>query len=341
MMKENKEPKAILIDVRTPLEYETAHIPGALNLPLFSNEERAAVGTTYLQESREEAILLGLQYVGPRLRSMVEQTIAWLEEQQADKVKLYCARGGMRSASVAWLLRFYGLECEVLEGGFKQYKAQLPKFCKEVKQFYLLDGPTGSGKTLVLQAMTHLGAQVLDLEGIAEHRGSAFGALPSHPQQPSNEMISCLIIDKLSSFDLNKPIFLESESKKIGSREVPDVLFEKMKTAERIQLSTSLDLRVRLIIDQYGDLEQDYLLSSFDKIRKRLGDEKCREAQQAVQDGNLSEAVKLALTYYDKAYSQSSDQLWEEKVISSVPFEGDAEATAREIIQIISKISTL
>lgn len=338
MMNDLDAPKAILIDVRTPQEYQLGHIPGALNLPLFSDEERVEVGTTYLQNSREAAILLGLQYVGPRMREMVEQTLHWLREYQADIVKLYCARGGMRSASVAWLLRFYGLNVEVLEGGFKQYKAQLPHFCKSLKQLYLLDGATGSGKTLVLQALSKLGAQVIDLEGIAQHRGSAFGALPSHSEQPSNEMIACHIIQKLSSFDLHKPIFIESESKKIGSREVPDVLFERMKQSERINLSTSLETRVKLIIDQYGDLDQDYLLTSFDKIRKRLGDEKCREAQQAVLDGNLSRAVYLALSYYDKAYCQSGEQLWDKQVLSTVPFDGDAEATAREILQVISQI---
>lgn len=332
-MNEIKRSKVLLLDVRTPSEYEDAHIPGALNLPLFTDDERANVGTTYKQTSREAAILLGLSYVGPRMSDMIRETIQLMDQYHAEEVELYCARGGMRSASVAWLLGFYGLNVRVRPGGFKSYKALLPELCSQIKNLVLLEGPTGSGKTLVLEALEQHGGQVLDLEGIAQHHGSAFGNLPGVDQQRSNEMITCLLIDKLSSFDLDRPIFLESESKKVGSREVPDALFEAMKQAARIKLVTPMEVRINLIVEQYGSLDPDYLLTAFDKIRKRLGHEACDKAKAAVIDGNLSEAVRIALGYYDKAYQRSGEKLWGDKMLGSIPYNGDASATAMQILE--------
>ncbi|MDN4753334.1 tRNA 2-selenouridine(34) synthase MnmH [Porphyromonadaceae bacterium W3.11] len=332
-MNDIKRSKVLLLDVRTPSEYEEAHIPGALNLPLFTDEERANVGTTYKQVSREEAILLGLSYVGPRMSDMVRQTTQLMGQYQSDEVELYCARGGMRSASVAWLLGFYGLNVRVRPGGFKSYKALLPEFCSRIKNLVLLEGPTGSGKTIVLEALEQLGGQVIDLEGIAQHHGSAFGNIPGVAQQRSNEMIACLLIEKLSSFDLDRPIFLESESKKVGSREVPDPLFDLMKQAGRIRLETPIEIRIDLIVKQYGGLNQEYLLTAFDKIRRRLGHEACDKAKAAVVDGNLSEAVRIALGYYDKAYQKSGNKLWCDKMLGSIPYEGDALSSASQILK--------
>ncbi|MDN4754978.1 tRNA 2-selenouridine(34) synthase MnmH [Porphyromonadaceae bacterium W3.11] len=325
----------ILIDVRTPSEYQKAHIPGALNLPLFSDEERAAVGTTYVKVSREEAILEGLEYVGPRMSDMVRQVVEWRNQYQAERVQFYCARGGMRSASVAWLMGFYGMTASILPGGFKQYKAQLPQLCRKIEQLILLEAPTGSGKTLVLKALEEQGAQVIDLEGMAQHHGSAFGALPHLDAQRSNEMISCLIIETLLSFDLTQPIFVESESKKIGSREVPEPFFELMKEAKRIELETPLDLRIQLILKEYGNLDTEYLLSAFEKIRKRLGGEACDTAKDAVIRGDLATGVSIALKYYDKAYALSGSELWSDQILGYVPFNGDASTSATEIMKLV------
>lgn len=334
-MNRKERTDSLILDVRTPAEYSEAHIPGAMNLPLFTDEERAVVGTLYKQQSREQAILAGFEFVGPRMSDMIRRTESLLKEHEKSDVLLYCARGGMRSTSVAWLLDFYGINTRIYPGGFKAYKSQLPVLCARLCHPILIEGPTGSGKTLILRALEQKGAQVIDLEGIAQHRGSAFGALPEASCQPSNEMITCLLIEKLSTFDPHRPVFIESESKKIGSREVPEALFEVMKQSPRIELDTPMEDRISLIVAQYGDRDPDYLLSAFEKIRRRLGSEACNRAKELVIAGELASAVRIALGYYDKAYTRSGAELWAERKIGKIPFLGDPDTAADNILKLL------
>ena len=178
-----------LLDVRSPAEFEQGHIPGAINVALFTNEERARVGTIYKTQGKDEAVLEGLRIVGPKMASIVEQALELAPER---KLKVHCWRGGMRSGSVGWLLRQAGFSVEVLNGGYKAYRQKVLQELANPFNFVVVGGPTGSGKTHVLKALQNSGEQVIDLEGLAHHRGSAFGHMGLE-EQPSSEYFENLL----------------------------------------------------------------------------------------------------------------------------------------------------
>ena len=191
-----------VFDVRSPGEFAHAHIPGAYSLPLFSDEERKVVGTTYKQQSREAAIKTGLDFFGPRMKSVVEQVenichqFPYKETNTRKHVLVHCWRGGMRSAAIAWLLDLYGFKVTTLSGGYKQYRNFVLNLFSYPFAFRILGGYTGSGKTDVLKELKRLGEPVIDLEGIAHHKGSAFGAI-NEPPQPSQEMFENKLANRL------------------------------------------------------------------------------------------------------------------------------------------------
>ena len=325
----------IRIDVRTPSEYADAHIPGAFNLPLFSDEERSLVGTEYVQKSRESAIKLGLDLVGPKLGNLIRETerLAGAPEE-APELTLYCARGGMRSQSVAWLLSLYGYRVRTMPGGFKAYKHRLDDYCRHGLPLVVLSGPTGSGKTDLLHLLHAKGHQVLDLEGLARHRGSAFGYLPG-VTQPTSEMMRCLLIDALEHLDFSRPIFTESESLKIGRVSLPEVFFHVLGQSDYITVDLPRSVRASRIVELYGELDTAFLLESFQKIQKRIGGANLKLAEEALSKGDLRLPTEIALDYYDKAYARSGEAIYTGKRLGSVTSpKGDLEAMAAEIIQI-------
>lgn len=326
----------IWFDVRTPSEYATAHVVGALNLPLFSDEERAIVGTTYKQKSREEAIEEGLALVGPRLHQIIRDVKSRVgEPSSAPELMIYCARGGMRSGSVSWLLNLYGYKVQIYPGGFQGYKQTLNSLVQQVQRMIIIEGPTGSGKTELLYHLADRGAQIIDLEGLGHHRGSAFGYLPYNPQ-PSGEMFSCLLIDTLEHLDLSLPIFLESESQKIGTIQIPEVFFNRMRSSQVIRINQPVEERVRRINNEYGVLDPQFLMTAFTKISKRLGNEQSQHAIRCIQEGNLKTPIEIALKYYDKAYARSGKELWvnDERTAFDV-IDGNIADTADQILKTI------
>lgn len=323
----------VIFDVRSPGEYAHAHVPGAFSLPLFSDEERAKVGTTYTKTSREEAIKEGLTYVGPKLQTFIEEVEKKVgKPTEAPPLTLYCARGGMRSSSMAWLLGLYGYHVSTIPGGFKAYKHRLEPLVEKLTLVVLL-GPTGAGKTDLLELLRERGEQVLDLEGLARHRGSAFGYLPG-VTQPSDEMLRCLVIDALEGLDLSRTVFTESESLKIGRVSLPEELFQKMSVSDYLIVDTPRSLRAKRIVNLYGSLDIDFLKVSFEKIEKRIGGTNKQIALEALEKGDLLTATEIALDYYDKAYSRSSAQLFRGKEIGKVMVEeGHLDRAAEEIIR--------
>lgn len=328
------------VDVRTPSEYAEAHVPGAVNLPLFSDDERALVGTTYVQKSREEAIKLGLDLVGPGLGTLVREAERLLgSPSEAPSLVLYCARGGMRSRSVAWLLSLYGWRVRTLDGGFKAYKHRLGEYLSRGIPFVVLAGPTGAGKTDLLHLLREMGHQTLDLEGLARHRGSAFGYLPG-AVQPSGEMLRCLLISELEKFDLSRPVFTESESLKIGRVSLPEELFRTLGESDVIVVDTPREVRTRRIVSLYGTLDRDFLSQSFAKISKRIGGLNLSLAEDALQKGDLTAATEIALDYYDKAYARSCETLYKGRVLGHVTSQaGDLHEMAHEIVRILGTSS--
>lgn len=331
----------VWIDVRTPSEYERAHVVGAHNLPLFTDEERAIVGTTYVHKSREAAIEQGLSLIGPRLHLLIREIRCIVgEPTAAPPLMLYCARGGMRSHSVAWLLRLYGYDVSTYEGGFRAYKRKLLTLSMQIQRLIVIEGPTGSGKTELLYHLSDLGAQTIDLEGLCCHRGSAFGQLPNSTQ-PTSEMLACLLIHKLSGMNLSAPIYIESESQRIGHVQIPDVFFDVVRSAEVVTIHQPLEERARRIYDEYATLSVDFLIEAFRKITKRLGAEQTTQAIGLIRQGDLHTPIMIALRYYDSAYAKSGHTLFSGKRKNIEVKQGDLRRTAVEILNRQDKEDTI
>ena len=326
------------LDVRSPSEFAKGHIPGAINLPLFSDKEREIVGTIYARQGKDRAVRRGLTFVGPRMAQMVEQVDALQEENNGvpSTIQVYCARGGMRSSSVAWLLRTAGMEVSVLPGGFRAYKHSLVTLTASVERLIVLRGETGSGKTDLLHQLKEMGEQVVDLEELAEHKGSAFGKVNAVPQ-PTNEMLYCLLIETLAGMDPTRPIYVEGESKRIGRCEIPDVFFAKMRSAEIVTVHSTLNDRTRRIHQDYGSTPPEHLLSAFEHIADSMGLETALHAERAVREGDLESAILLALRYYDKLYAKSGNRLFLGDEIGEVEHPlGRTQDTAATIIRLTS-----
>ena len=297
-----------LLDVRSPAEYETGHLPGAISFPLFSNEERAAIGTLYKQEGKKEAVKKGLDLVGPKMRSFIEQA----EAMGSPRVALYCWRGGMRSESMAWLLERFGLETLILEGGYKAYRQTVVQYFEQRLPIVVLTGYTGSQKTRLLHLMQEAGAQVVDLEGLANHQGSSFGNRKS-TGQPATEHFQNLVYEAFNAMDLNRPIWIEDESKRIGQVNLPDALYEQKSACPHVFVEIDASERVAFLVKDYGGLTAEQLIGATRSIQPKLGADKARQAIQSIQNGDLITAAGLILTYYDARYRKSIER--KEKLI--------------------------
>ncbi|WP_340111773.1 tRNA 2-selenouridine(34) synthase MnmH [Maribellus mangrovi] len=301
-----------LIDVRSPAEYELAHIPGAVNIPIFDNAERREVGIKYKVGGRDNAVLLGLDFVGPKMSDFVRQARQLARNKQ---VMVHCWRGGMRSASMAWLFETAGLEVFVLKGGYKAYRQYIRKQFSRPAEILVLGGYTGSGKTEILQTLKASGEQFLDIEGIAHHRGSAFGTL-GQEAQPSNEQFENNLADAWRKFDHNKKIWVEDESRQLGKCGIPDPLFQQMRQAPLIKINIPKPIREQRLVKEYGTFDKALLKEQIEKIKKRLGGKNTSEALSAIDEGDILRAASLSLAYYDKAYDFGMSKRDQKKVIT-------------------------
>jgi tRNA 2-selenouridine synthase len=311
-----------VIDVRSPGEFSHAHIPGAYSLPLFSDEERKIVGTAYKQESRERAIKIGLDFFGTKMRAMIEKAEAIsVEELTVGKVDppgdlprsktllLYCWRGGMRSAGVAWLLDLYGFKVYTLKGGYKSFRRYVLDSFKKDYPFRVLGGYTGSGKTEVLESLKKCGQAVVDLEGLAKHKGSAFGNI-GMPPQPSQEMFENLLSRTLEGWHAGGEatrqfIWIEDESQRIGNLNIPGDLWRTMRNSPIYFLDIPFEERLKHIVAEYGKLDQERMVNAIIRIQKRLGSLETRNSINYLLENNVGECFRTLLTYYDRWYLKS------------------------------------
>lgn len=305
-----------IVDVRSPGEFLHAHIPGAYNMPLFTDEERKVVGTAYKQQSREQAIKEGLDYFGPKMRKMVEEVEALLAARAAagmvdegDKNKtvlVHCWRGGMRSGGVAWLLNLYGFRVATLKGGYKAYRNWVLQQFKIPYRLKTLGGYTGSGKTGVLQALQRAGTSVVDLERIAGHKGSAFGGINS--QQPTQEQFENDLAMALSQENKKKrfgqSIWIEDESQRIGGVNLPQFFWQRMRMAPVYYLHIDFNSRLQHIVEEYGTIPLSSLIDAVSRIQKRLGNEQARQVIRLLEAGDTRAAFSILLAYYDKYYDR-------------------------------------
>lgn len=289
----------LLLDVRSPGEFAQGHIPGAVSFPLFTDDERAQVGTCYKQQGRDAAVELGFALAGPKFAGFIAQARSLAG---GGPVRLHCWRGGMRSEAVAWVLGMGGLSVKTLVGGYKTFRRWALEVPALARPIWILGGMTGTGKTEVLHALAERGEQVLDLEAIAHHRGSSFGML-GQPPQPSNEQFENEIAVRWAGFDPTRPVWIEAESKRIGLCRIPELLFRQMDQAPVLELVRPKSERLEILIKDYGDFSTDDLVAATERIRKRLGGLRTQEAIALIQEGRLREAFDRLLVYYDKTYT--------------------------------------
>jgi tRNA 2-selenouridine synthase len=289
-----------LIDVRSPAEYAHAHVPMALSLPLFNDAERAKVGTIYKQVSPESALFKGLDFVGPKMSGFLKKAIKWSPTR---KVIVQCWRGGKRSGSMAWLLKFAGFDVVTVAGGYKAYRQfVLQQFDSQRIKPIILGGKTGSGKTVILKELEKQGEQIIDLEQLANHKGSAFGWIGENTQ-PSSEQFDNDLYAVFRKLDPNRRVWIENESRSIGTVFIQQGFWNQMRAAPLLHIEVPFDARVKHLVAGYVQTSQADLVASFEKIPKKLGYDQAQKAIAYVQNSDYEAAAAIGLKYYDKAYN--------------------------------------
>lgn len=329
----------IYVDMRSPSEYQSGHIPGAVNIPLFSDEERTVVGTTYKQISAEDAKQQGLTFVSSKLPAIVEQIRQLCQEGR--KGVIYCWRGGMRSRSVVSILDIMGVNAFQLQGGYKAFRRHildsLTNFSLQ-PAVIVLCGSTGVGKTTLLTMLAARGIPVLDLEKLANHRGSAFGHVGLGRPMTAHKFDSALLA-ALRELNHHPFIVVECESKRIGNVYLPDVLYQAMQYGPKVLLTARLDIRIDRLIAEYTDLVTDHqsvLAGSIESLRAKLGNKKTDRLLDDLSAGRIRDVVRVLLSdYYDPLYGyETADASRFTAVISA----DDLSAAATNIEELINQL---
>ncbi len=300
-----------LIDARSPAEFAQGHIPGAVNLPILDNEERHIVGLTYKQEGNEKAVQKGFELVGKKFSDYISEA----KKNAVNKnIMVYCWRGGMRSNIMSWLLNVSGLQVTLLTGGYKSYRHWSLEELASQRKWIVLGGKTGVGKTEILLHLKKTGRQVIDLEGRAHHKGSAFGAL-GQKEQPTNEHFENLLALDISKLDRALPIWIEDESPRIGAIKVPDALYAQMRKSITVAISRDVSIRKERILSEYGIFPVEVLAERTTQLKKRLGGDRLKIALDHLEQNNLAGWMEIMFLYYDKAYEHGIANHHEDDVI--------------------------
>ena len=301
-----------IVDVRSPAEFLKGHIPGAINLPLFENKEREIVGILYKNKSRQEAIRKGLEIVGPKMSALVDEAVLLAD---TGKILIYCWRGGMRSASVAWLFEAAGLQVYLLEGGYKQYRKHIRETMFQNRHLLVLGGLTGSGKTILIKALKAAGEPVVDLEGLANHRGSAFGGV-GLDTQPSTEHFENLLHEQMAKLPTDSFVWVEDESRRIGELFQPEYFHNILRTSQVVFARISDEERREILIKEYSNQPHDELIEAVKLLTKRAGGLLTKQALLALDEKDYGKVVDLLLPYYDKQYSFGLKQRSDSSILS-------------------------
>jgi tRNA 2-selenouridine synthase len=297
-----------IIDARSPAEFAADHIPGAINLPVLNDEERARIGTLYKQVSAFDAKKLGAALVSRNIACQLESH--FLDKPRSYRPLVYCWRGGNRSGSLTHVLKKIGFPASQLDGGYKAYRSKVLEDLKSMPgqfQFRVICGPTGSGKSRLLRALNKAGAQVLDLEELAAHRGSVLGVLPDHPQ-PTQKAFESAVWSQLRKLSPQEPVYVESESKRIGSLQVPDGLIAVMRASPCVRLHLPREARIRLLVEEYEHFprQPDALIEQLNQLTALRGKETIASWRTLIDAGDWQGLVAALLDeHYDPAYRKS------------------------------------
>jgi tRNA 2-selenouridine synthase len=321
-----------VLDVRTPDEFNKGHMTGAINFPLFSTSERDIIGKLYKEHGRDTAILMGLELSGPRIGKFV---ISGKEMAHKNELLLHCWRGGMRSASLAWLFDVSGIKSYVLNGGYKAFRKHILEYFKLPFRLIVIGGMTGTGKTDILLKLKEKGKQVLDLEAIAHHKGSVFGAL-GEEKQNSNEQFENDLFSFLSVCNHKKTIWVEDESQNIGRNLIPSGFFQQILNAHLICIETDLDSRVKRLIRDYAVFPSESLEMCIRKISRRLGGLTTQSAIESLKQGDFGKVAELMLDYYDKTYTHSLEKRDTSKIHTIIIDSDDLQSATDEILKLES-----
>jgi tRNA 2-selenouridine synthase len=312
-----------ILDVRSPGEFERAHIPLARSFPLFTDHERAIVGTLYKQQGQQKAIRRGLEFFGPKLNLFIDEACRILEVSnpttagKKNTLLLHCWRGGMRSAGMAWLLSLYGFEVVTLKGGYKRFRHWVLEQFEQHWNFIILGGYTGSSKTEILKRLSsQYGAAIIDLEGLARHKGSAFGGIGQSEPQPTQEMFENQLAFAFRIASKNKQrdsvskqyIWIEDESQRIGSVNIPQPMWERMKASALVFIDIPFEKRLNHIVSTYGKLDRSLLTAAISRLQKKMGGLETKTAINHLLEGNVHGSFEVLLKYYDKLYLKALDK---------------------------------
>jgi tRNA 2-selenouridine synthase len=324
-----------IIDVRTPAEFSDGHITNAINIPIFSNDERAVVGTKYKQESRDTAIAKALEYIA-------EKTDDYLNELQrlvpSQEICIYCWRGGFRSEGMGHLFQTTGKKVYRLQGGYKAYRNYVLDSFKQNYKLIVIGGMTGSGKTEILEEIGKTDEQMLDLEGIANHKGSAFGAL-GQEDQPTTQQFENDLAAHLTRFEPEKNIWLEDESRMIGKVKIPDELFKQIRSSTVIKIEVTKENRINRLIKDYANFNKSDLINSINNISRRLGGLNTKLAIEAIEQNDFYKATDIILDYYDKTYTYGLSKREGQTVIPLKLEDNEAKNKAEKVIGFAKEIS--
>ncbi|MFM9839850.1 MAG: tRNA 2-selenouridine(34) synthase MnmH [Cyclobacteriaceae bacterium] len=307
-----------VIDVRSEGEFQQGHIQGAMNIPLLNNEERVIVGTTYKRKGQPEAIREGFRLVGPRLVDIIKQTEKVAEGKE---IIIHCWRGGMRSSNFCQFVGMAKIKSQSVKGGYKAYRQFALEYFKKPLQIILIGGCTGSGKSEVLRALAAHGEQILDLEDLANHKGSAFGSLMQLPQ-PTTEQFHNNLFEEILKLDLSKRIWVEDESITIGKVYLPPDFWAQMKSSPLAQMEVSKEVRIQRLVNEYGPANREEFLEAMGRIVKKLGGQHYNAAKEKLLQNDMASVIDILLTYYDKTYSESLIKK-EQRIKTALPWDGN------------------
>lgn len=323
-----------VVDVRSEREYEQGHIPLAINIPLLNNSERIVVGTTYKQEGQQEAIDAGFRLVGPRLEGLIQAS-----RQVGEEFVVHCWRGGMRSSNFCRFMDMARIKTHQLQGGYKAYRQAAMENFKRPFKFVTLCGYTGSGKSEILRALENEGEQILDLETIANHKGSVFGGLMMPPQPVTEQFQNCLF-EEILKLDLSRRVWIEDESIAIGNIFLPEDLWTRMTKSTLMEINVSKEVRIARLVREYGSADTTKFLEAMSKIAQKLGGQHYNAAKEKLLTGDMSSVIDILLTYYDKSYRNGLERKKKRIKLYSSWNGTDVQVYARQLIKEVEALRT-